>query len=377
MRAAGRSAWWIARTVIDFAVAREAAEASRTPNRDDTLPPSAPPVAAAPLAEYTDLDRALADLRAHTVSGVIVVEADYVSSGRITAFSNDTGLLSLPAARRRQTQVGDAIRATLLHRALSGDELARAYAPAANVTRMRLDAQGAVSPDVASAAGPFAGSFGVFFVLTMAIFFSAGFLQQATVEDRQNRMIEILLSSLDTDELLVGKMLGLGGAGLLQVAILSRPAHRAGHPCAGADPGLDREAGAVGRLLRDRLHAVCEPHGRHRHAGAHGAGERAAVRHLDAHRPPARCFFWRRFPRRPTGRSRARLSLFPLTGPVTMMMRLGGGDVPAVDVIATIAIGIVTIYFTLRAASKILRAASLMYGKRPTLPELVRWLRAA
>ena len=43
-----------------------------------------------------------------------------------------------------------------------------------------------------------------------------------------------------------------------------------------------------------------------------------------------------------------------------MMMRLGGGDVPAVDVIATIAIGIVTIYFTLRAASKILRAASLM-----------------
>ena len=40
------------------------------------------------------------------------------------------------------------------------------------------------------------------------------------MEDRQNRMIEILLSSLDTDELLIGKMLGLGGAGLLQVAIL-------------------------------------------------------------------------------------------------------------------------------------------------------------
>jgi ABC-2 type transport system permease protein len=79
----------------------------------------------------------------------------------------------------------------------------------------------------------------------------------------------------------------------------------------------------------------------------------------------------------PNGMLARALSLFPLTGPVTMMMRLGGGDVPAVDVIATIAIGIVTIYFTLRAASKIFRAASLMYGKRPTLPELVRWLRAA
>ena len=219
MRAAGRSAWWIART---SSISRSRARRRR---------PRAPPIATircphrrrlsrpAPLAEYADLDRALADLRAHTVSGVFVVEPDYLSSGRITAFSNDTGLLSLPAARRRQTQVGDAIRATLLHRALSGDALARAYAPAANVTRMQVDAQGVVSPDVASAAGPFAGSFGVFFVLTMAIFFSAGFLQQATVEDRQNRMIEILLSSLDTDELLVGKMLGLGGAGLLQVAI--------------------------------------------------------------------------------------------------------------------------------------------------------------
>ena len=101
--------------VIDFAVAREAAEAARTANSDDPLPASAP-VASAPLAEYADLDRALADLRAHTVSSVFVVEGDYLSSGRITAFGNDIGPLSLPAARRRRTQVGDAIRATLLHR---------------------------------------------------------------------------------------------------------------------------------------------------------------------------------------------------------------------------------------------------------------------
>ena len=60
-----------------------------------------------------------------------------------------------------------------------------------------------------------------------------------------------------------------------------------------------------------------------------------------------------------------------------MMMRLGTGDVPAVDIVLSIAIGCAMVYLTLRAASKILRAASLMYGKRATLPELVRWLRAA
>jgi ABC-2 type transport system permease protein len=361
--------------VIDFAVAREAAEAARTANSDGALPASAP-VAATPLAEYADLDRALADLRAHTVSGVFVVEGDYLSSGRITAFGNDTGLLSLPAARRRQAQVGDAIRATLLHRALSGDALARAYAPVANVTRMHVDGQGALSPDVASAGGPFAGSFGVFFVLTMAIFFSAGFLQQATVEDRQNRMIEILLSSLDTDELLVGKMLGLGGAGLLQVAIylvlLIVPGILvlALIQVSIAKLALSVVYFVIGYTLFASLMAGTGMLGR----TAQESAQLSAIWTLTAASP---MFFLAAISASPNGLLARALSLFPLTGPVTMMMRLGGGDVPAVDVIATIAIGIVTIYFTLRAASKILRAASLMYGKRPTLPELVRWLRAA
>jgi ABC-2 type transport system permease protein len=361
--------------VIDFAVAREAAEAARTANSDGPLPASAP-VAATPLAEYADLDRALADLRAHTVSGVFVVESDYLSSGRITAFGNDTGLLSLPAARRRQAQVGDAIRATLLHRALSGDALARAYAPAANVMRMHVDGQGAVSPDVASAGGPFAGSFGVFFVLTMAIFFSAGFLQQATVEDRQNRMIEILLSSLDTDELLVGKMLGLGGAGLLQVAIylvlLIVPGVLvlALIQVSIAKLALSVVYFVIGYTLFASLMAGTGMLGR----TAQESAQLSAIWTLTAASP---MFFLAAISASPNGVLARALSLFPLTGPVTMMMRLGGGDVPAVDVIATIAIGTVTIYFTLRAASKILRAASLMYGKRPTLPELVRWLRAA
>jgi energy-coupling factor transporter ATP-binding protein EcfA2 len=54
---------------------------------------------------------------------------------------------------------------------------------------------------------------------TMAIFFSAGFLQQATADDRQNRMIEILMSSLDPDQLVIGKIIGLSGAGLLQLVV--------------------------------------------------------------------------------------------------------------------------------------------------------------
>ena len=40
-------------------------------------------------------------------------------------------------------------------------------------------------------------------------------------------------------------------------------------------------------------------------------------------------------------------------------------------------IGIAAVYFALRATARIFRAATLMYGKRPNLPELMRWLRSA
>jgi ABC-2 type transport system permease protein len=71
------------------------------------------------------------------------------------------------------------------------------------------------------------------------------------------------------------------------------------------------------------------------------------------------------------------LSFFPLTMPVTMIIRLSIGGVPAVDILASVVIGVIAIYFAAVGAARIFRAATLMYGKRPNLPELIRWLRAA
>jgi ABC-2 type transport system permease protein len=59
-----------------------------------------------------------------------------------------------------------------------------------------------------------------------------------------------------------------------------------------------------------------------------------------------------------------------------MMFRLTTGEVPAVDIIGSIVAGVAPVYVALRATARIFRAATLMYGKRPNLPELVRWLRA-
>jgi len=56
-------------------------------------------------------------------------------------------------------------------------------------------------------------------MLLIAILVSAGSLIQGVSEEKENRVIEVILSSIDARSLLLGKLLGLGAAGLLQLAI--------------------------------------------------------------------------------------------------------------------------------------------------------------
>jgi ABC-2 type transport system permease protein len=60
-----------------------------------------------------------------------------------------------------------------------------------------------------------------------------------------------------------------------------------------------------------------------------------------------------------------------------MILRLSLGDVPAIDLAVSVIVGALSIYFALHGAARIFRASTLMYGKRPTLPELIHWLRVA
>ena len=66
-------------------------------------------------------------------------------------------------------------------------------------------------------------------------------------------------------------------------------------------------------------------------------------------------------------------SFFPFTSPITMMVRLSVG-VPWWHVVISAMILVVTVYFMVKFAGKIYRTGILMYGKKPTFRELARWL---
>jgi ABC-2 type transport system permease protein len=79
----------------------------------------------------------------------------------------------------------------------------------------------------------------------------------------------------------------------------------------------------------------------------------------------------------PNGAMARALGWFPLTAPITMMLRLGTGQVPWWDVLVSAALLAAGVYLAIRVSGALMRLGLLMYGKRPTLREILRQLRHA
>ena len=79
----------------------------------------------------------------------------------------------------------------------------------------------------------------------------------------------------------------------------------------------------------------------------------------------------------PNGFIARALGWFPLTAPITMMLRLGTGRVPLWDFLVAVCSLAVGVYLAVRTAGALFRLGLLMYGKRPTLREILRQVRHA
>ena len=81
--------------------------------------------------------------------------------------------------------------------------------------------------------------------------------------------------------------------------------------------------------------------------------------------------------RAPNSTAAVVLSLIPFFTPMLMFLRINLITPPAWQVALSIALLLATNLAVLWLSARIYRVGILMYGKRPTLPELVRWVRAA
>jgi len=275
--------------------------------------------------------------------------------------------------------VEDFLVANLLGGDVSDEVLARAQTPLLPVS-YRLDPEtGEVIPPenmFATFAMPYI--FALLFM--MSLFFTSGYLLQGVSEEKENRLIEILLSSVSARQLLTGKVIGLGAAGLMQISIwlISAVALLAVASLFISLPeGLTIPIGLIvfgmvyfvlGYLLFGILMTAMGSIG----STARESSQWTAIIVLPAIMP---LMLIGLFIENPSHIVFTVFTLFPLTAPVAAVMQLSIGALPVWELVLSIAILIVSISGVMWLAARVFRTFMLMYGKRPSFREISRYIR--
>ena len=327
---------------------------------------------------FSDEGTAKQALLGGEIGSYVVIPSDYLATGKVTTYT--AGGFSNIA-----NDNPSALRAFLVNGLLAGKVdaayLARASQPA-DPTLVTLDSKGnpTTGGDFSIIAG-FVAPYIFSILLFIAVFSSSSYLLRSIADEKETRVIEIVLSSISPTELLAGKVIGLGALGLTQVGIwlLSTFVLSGGLGAivAGAvlvlNPANFLLAALyflLGYLLFGTIMAT---------AGALGTNPResqqlAGIFSFTAAIP---WFFASVFFTNPNAPLARALSYFPLTAPTTMMLRLPLGDVPAIDIVASLVVLLISIPVVLWAGARIFRVGLLMYGKRPSLQEIWGALKSA
>jgi ABC-2 type transport system permease protein len=175
--------------------------------------------ATAPGIQLLDRDAAMSSLLAGKTKEFYVIPTTYPATPevqRIEASNRSQGLDSVQRQQQQEQILGVVLRNALLADAQIPPQIAQRVLNPAEVISRTVDGR-LVTPGSAIASFLLPYAFTLLFV--MSIFITSGYLLQSVTEEKENRVVEIILSSVPALPLMAGKILGLGAVGLTQVVI--------------------------------------------------------------------------------------------------------------------------------------------------------------
>jgi ABC-2 type transport system permease protein len=194
---------------------------------------------------YPDEASAAAAIESGELDSYYVVAADFIESGNVTRKARQLDFLSSDT---------ELFRAFIIYQLLKGEHprlLIRLNQPA-RVIEHQLDATGVELSHMDEEeryGSNFVLVYGFALILVMSTFVPAGYLLRSVVDEKENRTIEIVLSSLRPLQLMVGKVLGQGIMGLLQIALWLVTAYVLFRMAVGEVPGLSDVDLSVGKIV--------------------------------------------------------------------------------------------------------------------------------
>jgi ABC-2 type transport system permease protein len=222
----------------------------------------------------------------------------------------------------------------------------------------------------------------LFFLMYMVVMLYGMNVARSIIEEKTSRVFEVLLATIRPEEMMAGKIIGVGGVGLTQVVIWMLAAGLIGATpigamLAGGDMAISITPVEIlffllyfifGFLLYSSMAAAL---------GAMTNSEQELQQlNMFLVMPLAFCMlmlpvimtdpnsFW----------SKA-VSLIPFCSPLLMNFRISLRMPAAWEIGLSFILMSITIYIIIWIASRIYRVGVLMYGKRPNLAEILRWLK--
>ena len=275
-----------------------------------------------------------------------------------------------------------------------GDALRRYALKARGMQEQDIDAAlkrvevNPVSPKGKNAPDPqkmFIATLVMVMVLYMTVLLYGINVMRSILEEKTSRIVEVMLSTASAKEMMAGKILGVGAVGLTQVGIWAA--------AAAAYSGFVVVASGMMKTLKAAMNpmlliyfvvffllgyvlysTLCAAVG----SMVNSEQEAQQMQFLVMMPMILAVIFITNIFTHPNSGIAVFGSLFPFTAPLVMFSRIAmQGDTPIWQIGLSIALMIATIYAMILLCGRIYRVGILMYGKKPTLPEIVKWIKYA
>ena len=224
-------------------------------------------------------------------------------------------------------------------------------------------------------------------MIYMMLILYGAFVMRAIVEDKNSRVVEVIISSVKPFQYMAGKVLGIGGAGLTQFLVwvitaalislygLTMVKTFAPNVSQLALPPISPwvwTAFVFYFLLGYFIYATL--------AAAVGSmvnSDSEAQSYQWIIMLPIMLSFFMMFAvnNAPSSMAATLLSLFPLFSPILMFSRILANAAPLWQVLLSFGLMIFSLWGALWLSGRIFRVGVLMYGKKPTLPEVAKWIK--
>jgi ABC-2 type transport system permease protein len=324
---------------------------------------------------YGDRSEGIQAIRQVEIDQLYVLPADYLESGEVEQYrasgESEGGLTGRIWGSEPEWAFREFLRRELIAGQVDDDILARALAPA-DYRNFEIGDDGAVTEAV-----PFAQEMGELTVpllfgvlLIIALLTGSGSLSSSVAEEKETRMIELLVTSASPLSIMTAKLLALGFAGLMQIAVwitvgaFALPAVFDRIPNGGEltiSPGLLAlvvVTFVLGYFLYSALAlfiATLVP-------SIQDAQRQTGFVTMLVFVP---VWFIGLFMSQPDGTLAQIFTYYPFTSPTMLMIRLGmGSGMPTGELAAALGIVAATALLLLWVAARVFRAGILLSGQR-------------